>query len=529
MVLTTSATSDGFVLIVSGANGKLRRLATLRVDGLEADRWVGTACLTGSARYVAVAFGPSEMTNDPLLRDRGAFGVVVRVDDGAIRWVHERVALKYHTPGCGPVDEVEFLRSEGVDQSATTLLDIDAASGEVLRRRTVAGQVTSPAPVGSRVFAAADRSLIDVEADGRTQPVEQTGGAVFGLVTRLDGGVDYLSTDGARVQARRGGHSGSESSLLAEGPIGSVRVARADSGGTRLVLGSGGQASGAEQAVRVDDPYSEVSLRGSTVVTTTSESEGEVSVTTSGSGGTATSQVGAASKAAAPAAIAAVNATTPKCAVARNDPTFLAMQPTRRPSARNSITRVGAVVVPAITIAAVASPVGAAGYPNITPLANYVGLVGSGTGCPGTTAVGTVRGIQTMLWVTGSYGTPIGNHKSKVDGVWGPTTKQAVNVYQFWNGLGVDGCVGWNTSTNMRNRWHRIPGDPITAWGRAQRYTLTANGAEVRYVRDMYSSGCYWFSWNGWKSFDSWQSGAWGENGCADGGGGWSSSPPWTW
>lgn len=197
MVLTTSATSDGFVLIVSGANGKLGLLATLRVDGLEADRWVGTACLTGSARYVAVAFGPSEMTNDPLLRDRGAFGVVVRVDDGAIRWVHERVALKYHTPGCGPVDEVEFLRSEGVDQSATTLLDIDAASGEVLRRRTVAGQVTSPAPVGSRVFAAADRSLIDVEADGRTQPVEQTGGAVFGLVTRLDGGVDYLSTDGA--------------------------------------------------------------------------------------------------------------------------------------------------------------------------------------------------------------------------------------------------------------------------------------------------------------------------------------------
>ena len=61
-----------------------------------------------------------------------------------------------------------------------------------------------------------------------------------------------------------------------------------------------------------------------------------------------------------------------------------------------------------------------------------------------------VRSVQTILW------SDLLIAKDDRDGIWGPQTEGATRTWQSQHGLGVDGCVGYNTWNKMQNGSHRV-------------------------------------------------------------------------
>jgi peptidoglycan hydrolase-like protein with peptidoglycan-binding domain len=86
-------------------------------------------------------------------------------------------------------------------------------------------------------------------------------------------------------------------------------------------------------------------------------------------------------------------------------------------------------------------------------------VIGTKCSTPGSVRGGAVRGLQTFLWASGSYGNPASTGtKNQIDGVWGPSTEDAVRVFQKRHHIAVDGCVAHDT-------WHQIQRhfDDVTA------------------------------------------------------------------
>lgn len=346
-------TPDGLAIVASVGGGPLQAIATLYVQGMESSMWSGTTCVTGSGRYLAASFAPTEMANDPVLRNQGAFLAVVDLTNRSVRLVPERVAFKYHTPGCGPTDEVAALRHLGEDEvTGTELLRIDGATGDVSSRATVDAHLTSPAPVGDRTYASADTSAVSVAADGSVaEAVPPAGGQVVDLHASGDGGLDYLvatdDTVSARHAAPDGGEPGGAGEVtdVATAPLGQLRWATGEDGGNRLV-GRPSDVSGGADVVEADGEPTAVSLRGELVVETTADVEPaasrevddravadvdqvEVEATNVASGETTDSLLSleGAGTTAQGGAIAVADVTTPVCAVPRNRHDVQVLQP----------------------------------------------------------------------------------------------------------------------------------------------------------------------------------------------------------
>src|SRR5262245_58001486 len=66
---TTSGDATGFHLLVAEARTGYawRTAATLKQPGVEADQWIGNACVTGSGRRALVVYAPRTFTNKPTL------------------------------------------------------------------------------------------------------------------------------------------------------------------------------------------------------------------------------------------------------------------------------------------------------------------------------------------------------------------------------------------------------------------------------------------------------------------------------
>ncbi|HEU0130061.1 MAG TPA: GDSL-type esterase/lipase family protein [Mycobacteriales bacterium] len=307
------------------------------VEGMEADGWTGYSCVTGSGRYVAVTFAPRAAANRPVLRDRGAWAAVLDLRDGS-RWtLPERVALKYHTPGCGTGDDVAFVRHLGRDQEATEVLLVDAAARRVVARPRVRGQLTAAVPFGSAVAAAAGRRVVAVDRAGHVRELAAAPGPVFDLHPASGGALDYLVAAPDTVTAVRRGRDGSLTAL-ADAALGSLRIAPGR-GGANALAGDPRHVARGVRVLRTTGRPEAVSLDGSAVVTgLAAGGDGGTTVTSAVPGGheaPSTSQVvgpafpdapGAALPAATTAGATASG--PPKCAVPRNDPSIQVMQPT---------------------------------------------------------------------------------------------------------------------------------------------------------------------------------------------------------
>lgn len=346
-----SGDAEGFGVLVPAPPdvGGWAQAAKLVVPGVEASRWTGYLCTTGSGRFVAVTFAPVSFANRPMLRDRGAFAAIVDLRTGD-RWtVPERVALKYHTPGCGVGDDVVFLRHLGEDQAATEILRVDPVRRHLTARWTVSGQLTSAVPAtggavpGSDwVVAAAGRAIVATGPTGEVRRLAVAGGAAFDVHPAAGGGVDFMALDGSdRVTALRLELDGAMQ-RLAGAPLGRLRFAPGRDGHNRLV-GRAEEGPGSGVAlVAADSLPAAVSLDGSVVVERVDPS-GPVVVSRPAAGGAAAaapvgnsaipvtiSDVAAASEPGSGPTTEAPNVTTPRCAVPRNDDHVQVMQPAAR-------------------------------------------------------------------------------------------------------------------------------------------------------------------------------------------------------
>jgi hypothetical protein len=233
---------SGYDVLVPGATdvGGWAVAARFTVAGIDTAGWTGESCVTGSGRFAAVTFAPREFANRPILRDRGAWGGVVDLTNGA-RWLlPQRVALKYHTPGCGVGDDVAFLRHLGTDQAQTEVFVVDAAARRITGTYKVDGQLTSAVPTGGGIAASGGRSLVSVNPAGVVSVLAQADGDIFDVHAARNGTIDYLVSvpDSVDRPGRLTAYAVDRGGVvihLAEAKPGELRIALGRGGANRLV------------------------------------------------------------------------------------------------------------------------------------------------------------------------------------------------------------------------------------------------------------------------------------------------------
>ncbi|WP_454860329.1 hypothetical protein [Promicromonospora soli] len=181
--------------------------ATLVEPGIEADEWIGNACVTSSGRYAVVVYAPRMFVNKPDLFDRGALSAVVDLRSGAVTKLQATASLAYFNPACGVNDLAAITAARADDdQGDTRLITVDAATGRQSKAVELSGQVTSAVPVSNAEYVAATGRLVSrIEADGQVIPVAEADSVPSSLSLDRDGGIVYLDSiaadNGAKADA----------------------------------------------------------------------------------------------------------------------------------------------------------------------------------------------------------------------------------------------------------------------------------------------------------------------------------------
>ncbi|WP_322756364.1 GDSL-type esterase/lipase family protein [Frankia sp. Cas3] len=255
-------TADGVDILVPAdpATGGWRVLTSLYVQGWDTPQWTEFHCLTGDGRYMAVTFAPVAVVNDEKLRNLGAFAAIVDLHDGS-RWIApQRVAIKYHTPGCGTGTEVVFSRNTGTDGETTELIRVDAARRQIQDIRSVHGQIASAVPTGQDITAALGRSLITVDAAGGTKELATAPGPVYHLRPTGRDGVDFLTVAGPSTAKAFTRHADGRVTELAEGPLQNMSLRQGRGGANHLVGAPTRVAAGPDTIDVVTTPAQPVDL-----------------------------------------------------------------------------------------------------------------------------------------------------------------------------------------------------------------------------------------------------------------------------
>ncbi|MCK2244617.1 MULTISPECIES: hypothetical protein [unclassified Crossiella] len=204
--VTTTGDQHGLHLLVAEeSNGyRWRTAASLREPGLEADQWIGNACVTASGDRAVVAYAPRTFTNRAELFDRGAFTAVVDLRTGAVARLRARSSLAYFSPSCGAGEQAVLTQAGDEDLGRTRLLRVDAAKAAVLAPIEVPGQLTSAVPTEQGIVAADSGAVVRVDEKGHRHFLAATAGVPFKLAADGAGGVVYLERVGQdQVAARR--------------------------------------------------------------------------------------------------------------------------------------------------------------------------------------------------------------------------------------------------------------------------------------------------------------------------------------
>ncbi|TYB62272.1 transglycosylase SLT domain-containing protein [Nonomuraea sp. PA05] len=268
---TTAGDSTGLHLLVAeaGKGYTWRTAATLSEPGHETDRWIGNVCLTGSGKRAVVVYAPRQYTNSEALFQRGAFAAVVDLATGKVRKLDVRVSLAYHNPGCGAGEQTVLSQSGGQRLGATRLHRLDAATGEVIGRHEVPGQVTSAVPVGDEIVAAGGDGLVRIGQDGKVAVKAAVRGTPYHLRPDAHGGVSFLRAEDDRTAVAEHLLAGeARARTFARGGLSDLALARGAAGQAFLV-GTPTQVMSPPASIgRVNaSPRADVSTRGRMIVT----------------------------------------------------------------------------------------------------------------------------------------------------------------------------------------------------------------------------------------------------------------------
>jgi hypothetical protein len=213
-----------------------RPLATILPAGTDASSWTGYQCLSGDDRYLLATIEPTAAANRPEMLDRGALSYSIDVKTGKVTPVVAGVAMYYHSPGCGTGHTGVLARYLGSDQERTELLTVDMATGKVVKRQVLPGQFTSVIPLSSgKIAAYHSGAVVTLDSGSTVSQLEKVGGAAFDLAPSWDGGLDYLSTD-FKGSSQAWHLAGTTATKVGSGPLASVELF-AGAGGHNLLSG----------------------------------------------------------------------------------------------------------------------------------------------------------------------------------------------------------------------------------------------------------------------------------------------------
>ncbi|GIG59826.1 hypothetical protein Lfu02_41980 [Longispora fulva] len=364
---TTSDASGLHILTAPAREGYAwRTVASLAEPGFDADHWVGNACLTGSAQRLVVTYAPRTFTNRRDLFDRGGFTAVVDLTTGQVRKLPVQSSLAYFSPGCGAGESAVVTQlgsGRGAeDRPQVRLIEIDAVTGQLGTPIVVTGEVTSAVPTRDGIVAAGANRLVKVGRDGKLTGLAAAHSTPFNVHADADGGVVFMDREGDRARVLRSeAKPGAGARTVAEGKLAAFGTQQG-AGGRLFLTGKADKVYALPKSVTaVSAPTgSVVSSHGQLAVslrntprTTTGDPAApqrvELDAKALGTGKATTFQVtpdapGASGgaphpklgTAAAPRGLAALGSPTDPveaeryCAVPRNDPRNMAMQPKPR-------------------------------------------------------------------------------------------------------------------------------------------------------------------------------------------------------
>jgi hypothetical protein len=204
--VTVSGDATGLhVLAASEASGYAwRTVATLGDPAVETDLWVGQACVTAAGRYAVVVYAPEQAAN--MAGAQGVLGraAIVNLRTGAVKDLGGGFSIAYFDPGCGAGGDAVLTKGGwandgGGGPMSTTLVVADAATGQVSAPVKVAGQVTSAVPFDGQIAAAGGRGVEQVGLSGRTRLLAAAPGVPFRLAPGAGGSLGYQVMAGAKV------------------------------------------------------------------------------------------------------------------------------------------------------------------------------------------------------------------------------------------------------------------------------------------------------------------------------------------
>lgn len=235
---TTSGDATGFhVLVAEAKTGYTwRTAATLSERGVEADLWIGNACVTGSGRRAVVVYAPRTYTNRSVLFGRGGFTAVVDLVTGVVTRLPVRTTLAYYNPGCGTGETAVLTQGGDEDLGKTRVLTVDTTRAEIGKRIDVPGQLTSAIPVKDGIVAADSGAVVRLRDDGRRVVAAIATGTPSHLRADADGGVVFLENAEQHARIRRVARTDhtvtgpSAAPVLATGPLGQIGVSSSANG-----------------------------------------------------------------------------------------------------------------------------------------------------------------------------------------------------------------------------------------------------------------------------------------------------------
>jgi putative cell wall-binding protein len=206
-------------------------VASLRVVGIETDRWIGNACLASDGETLAVIYAPRSYTNDEGTFGRGAFAALVRLSDGSVTDLGAGYTLAYFNPGCGLESKVALTSYSG-EAGRTRIRVADAASREIVAETEIEGQLTSATVASRGIIAAAPDAVVAVGADSSVTELSGVVGVPYDLRATSDGGLAFLTRDAesATVQHLATLDASSPPEILARGDALEVTLAQAANG-----------------------------------------------------------------------------------------------------------------------------------------------------------------------------------------------------------------------------------------------------------------------------------------------------------
>ncbi|WTX00773.1 GDSL-type esterase/lipase family protein (plasmid) [Streptomycetaceae bacterium NBC_01309] len=237
LVWTTAGDERGFHLLVArGRDGHVwRTLASLSEPGLEADLWIGNACLTASGRRLVVVYAPRSFTNRAELFLRGGFTAVVDTETGAVLKLPVQSALAYYNPGCGAGEDAVLTQAGDEDLGRTRLIPVRTAAGTLGTPVVTPGQVTSAVPTPDGIVAASGERVVRLDRDGTQRTLARSTGTPVDLHPDAQGGVWFMDHTDDRARVRR--HHAGATQSYALGRTGEVGIS-AGGNGTVFLTGS---------------------------------------------------------------------------------------------------------------------------------------------------------------------------------------------------------------------------------------------------------------------------------------------------